>query len=162
MGSHRGSQAPQGSRGPWGTVRKHKQPAPPASLRILGASLGGSAQMGGPLSGGRVGALQHLWSPLAPLEAETPSSPLWEPPTPTPQILGPRLPAQPREAGSRSQPPFGTHTQGSFWERPGRLAEIYLAGKAFIVSSKPQKPKATNESGKHSEVSEWRKRINME
>lgn len=44
-----------------------------------------------------------------------------------------------------------------------RFGEIfYSARKTFIVSSKPQKPKVTNESGKHSEVFERREQLNTE
>ena len=56
-----------------------------------------------------------------------------------PQVL---IHPAPRGRKGGSQFHWGRHTQGLFWERPGRLAEIlYAARKAFIVSSKPQKAK---------------------
>lgn len=89
--------------------------------------------------------------------------PCWPVRTQKALSLYPGRPPQPREAGSISQLHWGHHTQGLFWERPGRFAEIfYSARKAFIVSSKPQKPKATNGPGKHSEVFEWTEKVNME
>lgn len=140
----------EGSRGPQ-RGQLESTASPTCFLWDLGCIVGGKSTDRGSIQRGKSVCSTASLDPAGPCGHRKPFR----------SILG-GLPSPERQE-ARSQPHWEHHTRGLFWERPGRFVEIfYSARKAFIVSSKPQKPKATNGPGKHSEVFEWTEKVNME
>lgn len=124
-------------------------------LCSLGGSLGDQQRLGVHLAGEE----QHLRILISPLTWGPLPSPLWAFLPPALQSL-----ACPAQRGRKLKPSvlWVPHPR-PLLGKTRRFAEIfYSTRKTFIVSSKPQKPKVTNESGNHSEVSEQREQLNTE
>lgn len=117
--------------------------------------MGGSAKIEVHVAGEE----QLLWILIAPLTWRPLPSTLWA--FLPPALKSSACPAQ-RDRKLKPSVLWVPHPR-PLLGKTRRFAEIfYSTRKTFIVSSKPQKPKVTNESGKHSEVFERREQLNTE
>lgn len=140
--------APLGKRGVQGPTKKGQLEGTNSELYLRPLGSWGDEQRLGVHSSGEEQLLQTL---IAPLDLETPSLPALGMPSSSPQVL--RLASLERQE-AQANCAVGTTPTASSGKDQAICRNFLPSQEDFHCLIQPQKPKETNESGKHSEVFE--------